>query len=305
MAQVAICLVTHNNAADIGPALDAALAQTGVEAQVHVWDNAGRDATREIVKQRDKVVLHESEINHGFSGGCNRLLALVDAPFVLFLNPDTQLAPDCTSILLQTLQDAEANVIGVGPKLLKPGDPPRIDSTGIALSKHNLSPHDRGQHEPDRGQYDQPGPSFGPSLACALFRREALNALALDGQVLDETFFAYYEDVDLAWRAQRLGRRFLYQPRAVCRHRRSNPQVHGPTLFARAFVNRYLLLIANEDGRDGWGYLAWLLPRELLRMIWKTLTVKGFGIAWRMLRDDWRGARAKRRKLALMAENVR
>ncbi len=298
-AQAAICLVTHNDREVIGRALDAALAQEGVACEVRVWDNASRDGTLDEIARRPAAIVHASPINLGFCAANNELVAATDAPYVLFLNPDTELRPDCVRLLLAALASAPPRVAAVGPKLLRFADGDAIiDSTGMVLSKRDLSPHDRGQGEPDRGQYDQPGEYFGPSLACALFRREALAALSLDGKLLDESFFAYYEDVDLAWRAQRLGWTFRYEPRAICRHRRGSPRTHGPTLAARAFVNRYLLLIANEDGAAGLGYLWRLIPRELARLAWLSATIRGFGVAWRMLRDGWRGAWARRRLIA-------
>ncbi len=301
-ATVAICVVTHNSAKVIGRALDAALAQEGVAVEVHVWDNASRDATREEIARRPAVRLHASPLNLGFCAANNELLAATQTPYVLLLNPDTELRPDCVRLLVAALAASPPRVAGVGPKLWRfDGDAPVMDSAGMVLSKADLSPHDRGQGEIDRGQFDQPGDYFGPSLACALLRREAVDALAIDGRLLDEALFAYYEDVDLAWRARRLGWSWQYEPRAICLHRRGHPQAHGPALAARAFVNRYLLLIANEDGVDGWGYLWRLLPRELLRMIWLTVRQPGFGVAWRMLRDGWRGAWARRRLIAARA----
>ncbi|MHA1569005.1 MAG: glycosyltransferase family 2 protein, partial [Alphaproteobacteria bacterium] len=256
------------------------------------------------IKKRPQVILHASEINLGYCTANNRLAADTDAPYILLLNPDTQMQAGCLARLVQSLDEAPANTAGVGPKLLLPtaeGEQARIDSAGMVLSKHNLSPYDRGHGEPDHGQYNAPGEYFGPSLACALLRREAVKALSIDGKPLDEDFFAYYEDVDFAWRAHRLGWHFFYEPRAVCLHHRGHPHAHGPTLAARAFVNRYLLLIANENGSGGWTYLLTLIPRELARLVWKSLTVKGFAVAWRMLAAGWHGAWAKRRRIAAMA----
>jgi len=305
---VAVCIVTHDNKDVIGPALDAIAAQAGVDLEIHVWDNASRDGTREEIARRPAAILHSSEYNLGFCAANNRLIAATETPLILFLNPDTQLQPEGLARLVAALSPAPADVAGVGPKLLwfdQVDGAALIDSAGMRLSKDDLSPHDRGQGEIDRGQYDEPAEYFGPSFACALMRREAMAALAVENQLLDERFFAYYEDVDLAWRAQRLGWKFLYEPRAVCRHRRGQPQQHGVTLAARAFINRYLMLIANEDGRNGLEYLWRLLPRELARLIWKSIRIRGFAIAWRMLRDDWRYAWQKRRRLTALAGSRR
>jgi GT2 family glycosyltransferase len=298
--EVAVLLVAYNGEADLETAL-AAVAAQGAPCEIHVWDNASRDRTCEIAARHAEVVLHRSESNVGFCAANNRLLALTDAPYVLFLNPDARLLPGCLARLLETLASAPADVAGVAPKMLKPataGEPRRIDSAGIVLARRRLAPHDRGEGEIDGGQYDAPGEIFGPSFACALWRREAIADVSLAGQFLDEEFFAYYEDVDVAWRARRLGRRFLYEPRAVCEHRRNLPARGGPALAARAFVNRWLLLLANEDGARGWTYLLCLVPRETARLLWKSLTVRGFAVAWRMAAAGWRGAWRKRRQIA-------
>lgn len=305
--EIAVCFVTYNNQADIGLALAAVEARDALR-EIQVWDNASRDGTREAVRRFSAVQLHESAVNLGFCGGVNRLLGLTQTPYVLLLNPDTRLAPGCLTRLLSTLKNAPPDVAGVGPKLVKPATPgaPRcIDSAGMELNRLRLSPHDRGEGQVDRGQFDEPGESFGPSFACVLLRRAAIEALSVDGEFLDESYFAYYEDVDVAWRARRLGWRFLYEPRAVCEHRRGCPDRHGPTLAARAFVNRYLLWLANEDGRDGWAYLLSRIPYELARLSWKCLQTPGFSVAWRMLAADWRRVLRKRRLIAQMAVDRR
>src|SRR5262249_12507709 len=56
------------------------------------------------------------------------------------------------------------------------------------------------------------------SATAALYRREALEAVAPQGQVFEDAFFAYYEDVDLSLRLARAGWRFACDPSAVARH---------------------------------------------------------------------------------------
>jgi len=299
-SRVAILIVTFNSATDLESALASIDAQS-VDAEVHVWDNASRDGTREIAGRFPQITLHAGDINLGFCAANNRLLALTSAPFVLFLNPDARLRPGCLDTLLAALENAPPNVAAIAPKMIKPprdGEPARIDSAGIRLSRRNLSPHDRGEGEIDHGQYDAPREIFGASFACALWRRAAIDATTLDGQFLDDDFFAYYEDVDVAWRARRVGWTFLCEPRAVCEHRRSSPGRRGPALAARAFVNRWLLLIANENGDRGWLYLLCLIPREKLRFLWHCLRTPGIAVGWRLLAAGWRGAWRKRRLLA-------
>ena len=63
----------------------------------------------------------------------------------------------------------------------------------------------RGQGLPDDGRWDVPGDVFGADGPAPLFRKRALDDVAITGEggrpeYLDQSFFMYKEDVDLAWR---------------------------------------------------------------------------------------------------------
>jgi GT2 family glycosyltransferase len=60
----------------------------------------------------------------------------------------------------------------------------------------------------------EPGEIFSPCAAAALYQRDAF----LDAGGFDESFFAYYEDTDLAFRLRLLGERCYYEPSAVVHH---------------------------------------------------------------------------------------
>ena len=55
---------------------------------------------------------------------------------------------------------------------------------------------------------------FSACGGAALYRKSILDEIG----VFDELFFAYYEDVDLSWRANNFGYRNVYCPTARCRH---------------------------------------------------------------------------------------
>ncbi len=76
---------------------------------------------------------------------------------------------------------------------------------------------------------------FGASGAACLYRRAMLDALG----GFDQSFFAYLEDADLAWRAQMNGWRCVYAPRAVVRHH------HSATLGHRS-SEKYFLVGRNR-----------------------------------------------------------
>jgi GT2 family glycosyltransferase len=91
---------------------------------------------------------------------------------------------------------------------------------------------------------------FGADGAAAMYRREALDDCALDGEVFDENMPGWGCDADLAWRARLLGWRSRYEPGAVVHHIRT----YSPTTRARSsaedrrtqFRNRYLMIAKND-----------------------------------------------------------
>jgi len=145
---------------------------------------------------------------------------------VVLLNADAWLERAFLRAALTQL--ADPSVAAVQGKVLRPpdaiGDIVRIDSAGlVALKSRRVV--GRGQHETD-DRYGSVAEIFGADGAVAVLRRVALDDLALpsgsDGEVeyLDESFFAYKEDVDLAWRLRLRGWRTMYEPSAIAWHLR-------------------------------------------------------------------------------------
>ncbi len=287
LPRITACVVSYNSADTLRDCLGALCAQSEVEVDVVVFDNNSLDESAEIALEFEDVKVIRCETNIGFAAGANAAFAKVDSSLILFCNPDAIAQPGCLGACAQTLINSDPAVAATQPKLVRPlvDDKGRqfIDSTGMLLSLGDLSPHDRGRGEIDTGQYDSALSIFGPTAACALWRQEALCDCLIDGELFDEDFFAYYEDVDLAWRAKNLGWSFTYVPRAVAVHDRKDPPYHGPKIDAEAFANRYLMLVKNADGRALATTLARTSIREAPRWIWKSLTQPGFISAWRRL----------------------
>jgi GT2 family glycosyltransferase len=133
-----------------------------------------------------------------------------------------------------------------------------------------------------------------------LYRREALDDVAFENhEVFSETFFAYREDAELAWRLQWRGWRCLFVPDAVAAHERGFRPEEGrrghDTINRLSVRNRFLLRWHCAD--SGWHLrcMPWWLVRDLL-VVAACLTVErsslpALGEAWR-LRED---ARSRRR----------
>jgi len=263
---VSIGIVTWNSAPHIESCLASVRRQTLARLELLVVDNGSTDGTaerlRELTLSSERILLDR---NTGFSAAHNLAIARTSAPFHLALNPDVRLS----EMFLETLVEAIATDDRAGsaaPRLVRAGDAGVLDSAGIYLlpSQRHL---DRGQDEPDRGQYSRREYVFGVTGAAGFYRRAMLDDVAIDGEVFDEDFFAYREDADLAWRAQWRGWRCLYVPEAGAVHvRRVTPERRAtlPPEINRASVrNRFLLRIKNQPFGHALRFAAPALWRDL------------------------------------------
>jgi GT2 family glycosyltransferase len=248
-----ILLISQDRAHDMRYSLPAALAQP--DAEVIVIDNASSDDTGAMAKQQGAEHLRLGT-RVSWAAANNAGIAAAQGDAVLLLNADCFLEPGFLAAARPRLD--EDGVGMVTPKLLRTtgGQPSdrldAIDCVGMVVDhrrKNNLAGHGRPSLA-----YDVPGPSFGPDGAAALYRRELLEDVAIDSKPLDETFEKWAVDVDLAWRAQILGWRGVYEPSAVAYHVRSySPSTRAgmPERDRRVqFRNRYLMIVKNDTFRD-------------------------------------------------------
>ena len=120
-------------------------------------------------------------------------------------------------------------------------DRKHLDTTGDFLSIWGL-PWPRGRNEVDTGQYDAQTDVFGASGGATLYRATMLQDIGL----FDEDFFAYYEDVDLSFRAQLAGWRTFYEHQAVAYHHLSaTSSKHGDLARFHSAKNFILLYAKN------------------------------------------------------------
>src|SRR5436309_3489159 len=120
-----------------------------------------------------------SPVNTGFCKAHNELAGRFPSDYVLFLNPDTILTPTFIEELVRAL-DAHPEAASASGKLLRM-DGKTIDSTGIVMLREQRH-LDRGADQPDAGQFENAEEIFGPSGAAAMYRRKALDDVAIDGQ---------------------------------------------------------------------------------------------------------------------------
>lgn len=208
------------NSAELLPRCLGSLRDQGVEIELLVVDNGSSDGSLAYL-EREGVPHVALPTNTGFAAAVNLGASRVGAAAVLALNADTALEPGCVGRLLDALE-ADPSLGGVQPRILQLEqgagalpDPAsaRLYSAGMALTADGRA-FETGAGEPQSDRYLQPREVFGVCGAACLLRRELFDELG----GYDESYFAFYEDVDLNLRARIAGRSFAYVPEAVVWH---------------------------------------------------------------------------------------
>jgi hypothetical protein len=147
--------------------------------------------------------------------------------------------------------------------------PDTINSAGVALDRAGIA-WEWHVGEKDDQIEQEPVEIFGACAGAALYRRAMLSDIGL----FDEDFFAYLEDVDLAWRAQWAGWRTLLVPTARVLHFHSGTAIEGSVFKNRLLGrNKVWLIIKNYPWPHLLRYLPLILAYDLgllpYMMIWR------------------------------------
>lgn len=216
-----------------------------------VVDNGSTDGSGARLRGEAGITLIELEQNHGYAAGNNvgicRALQL-GCEYVLLLNNDTVVPPDFVTPLVATLeQHLEA---GMAVSKVRYYDPPDVIwYAGGLFRQPRLIGEMVGLRELDVGQYDRPQ-AVDWAVGCSMMiHRRLVDAIGL----LDERFFAYEEDIDYSYRAQRAGFTIRYEPASVIWHKvsqattgdtewRTYLQVQSRVLFFRKHIHGLKIL---------------------------------------------------------------
>lgn len=250
MINIAVIIANWNGKKYLKDCFDSLLTQTCKNFKIIFVDNGSDDGSADFVREiYPETEIIQLEKNTGFAKGYNigmaKALEDENIKYAIVLNNDTKLHENFIENMLDcSRRHPEAG--SIQPKILNFFEKNKIDCTGILLSFDGVATN-RGYRETDRGQFEKEEEIFGANAAAVLFARETLEKTQLrPGEYFDNSYFAFYEDADLAWRMRMAGFKSFYCPKAVVYH------VHSATANRisgfRAYYlnrNRFFMLIKN------------------------------------------------------------
>lgn len=281
-AKCCVIVLTCNGRELLRPCLQSLGEQTCADFETVVVDNGSSDGSLEMVAREFPAVraiaLPE---NRGFSMANN--VALRDAmargfEYILLLNNDTVVDPACVSEL-QSAIEADERIAAVCPKIYFVGQPDLFWYAGADFSLWTAHLIQRGWRRKDTGQFDNDSDVTVVTGCAVLLRTSVLR----DVGFLDETLWAYLEDVEWSIRFRQHGYCLRLAPKARVWHHDGATWVRvlgGGSQAKRQFYStRNMILIGWKHAR--W----WQMPTYVLGVLVNELA---FYTALRVWRKDYR-----------------
>lgn len=259
--QQPVVVIPNLNGADaLRGCIDSLLAQT-LQPYIIVVDNGSTDDSVALLnKYYPDIELIKHAKNLGYAGGVNpgfRRAIELGASYTAPFNNDAVADKLWLETLVQFL-DAHPEVGAACCKVLS-SDGSHLDSTGDYYTNWGL-PYPRGRGETDVTKYDSLTEIFAASGAASLYRVAALRQVGL----MDEDFFAYYEDVDLSFRLQLAGWRVAFVPNAQVYHATGSTSGGMKGFTTYQTIKNYPWLVIKD------------VPQGLLHRVWPRLLLAQF-----------------------------
>jgi len=212
---LSIALVSHNSYDDLKllmPSLKEGL--KNIQSEILLVDNNSEDDSVRFIKEHyPEVILTENKKKYGYGANQNKNLNRAKGRYVLFMNADMVIMPDTLSILCQFMEHhsdvgiCSANVLNVDGTLqyLNKQYPSLLDLILRRFVPNCLENMFKTRlHYYEMRETGYAFPIDIPFISgCFMFCRTSI-IRAVKG--FDETYFLYFEDVDLCRKVQKYAR---------------------------------------------------------------------------------------------------
>ena len=239
---LSVVIVNWNTCDELRDCITSAVAADSGSAEIIVVDNASTDGSVEMLHgEFPDIRLIRNTENLGFARASNQGIEASSGRYVLLLNPDCVVQPGALAELV-CFGDAHPEVGIFGLRILNPDGTVfescrRFPTLAAGIFRNALlarlfpnNPYIREYLMTDWDHSEERDVDW-VSGAALVVRRDLFDEIGL----LDERFFMYCEDVDIAYRAKQKGRRVMYCPAASVVHLRARSSDQNPIRMIVAF----------------------------------------------------------------------
>lgn len=217
---LSIITVTWNNESQLKTLIESVqTACTNILFEHFIVDNASTDSTVDIAKQYGHIKLIANTDNKGFGAANNQALREATGEYILFLNPDMELAPGSLDTIVDWMEH-HPDVGLASPKLVDEHGDLNLDATprrfprvweqvALVLKLPHLFPVLLDKYHMRDFDADVEQDVDSVRGAFMLLRREVVETL---GWGFDPRYFIWYEDVDTCREVWAMGKRVVYTP---------------------------------------------------------------------------------------------
>lgn len=244
----------------LGPCLASIYQQNYPNFEVILIDDASQDGSVEFIKQKfPKVQLIENKKHIGFAIANNQGIKVSKGKYILLLNNDTKVTKDFLFPLVNLLEN-NSSFGACQSKIKLIPENELLDDVASYLTPIGFLYH-IGFHEKDCLEFDKQRITFSPKGACFFIRKQILKRVGL----LDERFYCYFEESDLAWRIWLAGYKIVYEPKSLIYHHQagSMKKQTRPNIDYLSIKNRLNSITTNLS----LPFLILILPLHLAAII--------------------------------------
>jgi N-acetylglucosaminyl-diphospho-decaprenol L-rhamnosyltransferase len=239
-----VVVVAWNSVDALGPCIGSlreSERSAGRDIEIVVVDNGSSDESAGRARELGADVLVENPVNAGYGVAAAQGMAVASAAWALLLNPDVVVDGGFVGALAAATEAAVDDVATLVPDVRFASDRAIVNCRGIEVDRAGIPADvEAGQRAT---ALEAPRNVFGGSSGACLLRLDAVGRVG----GAEPLFFAYGEDVDLAWQLRRAGYRAELVPGAVAYHEGS-ASMGGESPMKAFLVARSRRLLFRLDG---------------------------------------------------------
>jgi len=234
------------------------------QAEIIVVDDASKDnSIKFLTKTYPKVKIVSNKINQRFALSCNKGVKAAKHNIVILLNNDVAPQKDFLKSLIKHFQNQQ--IFAVGCLEIQTKDSKQtISGRSTCQFKRGFLIHQKAKNQ------NKQATCWATAGSMALDRQKYLDLGGMDSLFAP----AYWEDIDLSWRAKQKNWQILFEPKSKVyhNHETTNLQVFNKTnIQLMALRNQILFVWKNIKGLQLIKHFLWL-PYHL---IFTTIRTKG------------------------------